>query len=36
MHPGPLGLDITEVSWLPAIFVAIVATANLTLADDLA
>jgi len=30
--PGPLGLDITEVSWLPAIFVAIMATANLTLA----
>src|SRR4029077_2750274 len=30
--PGPLGLDLTEVSWLPAIFVAIMATANLTLA----
>ncbi len=29
--PGPLGLDLTEVSWLPAIFVAIMATANLTL-----
>src|SRR5271170_6163869 len=30
--PGPLGLDLAEVSWLPAIFVAIMATANLTLA----
>jgi hypothetical protein len=30
--PGPLGLDLTQVSWLPAIFVAIVATSNLTLA----
>jgi hypothetical protein len=30
--PGPLGLDITQVSWLPAIFVAIIATSNLTLA----
>jgi hypothetical protein len=30
--PGPLGLDLPEVSWLPAIFVAIMATANLTLA----
>ncbi len=30
--PGPLGLDIQEVTWLPAIFVAISATSNLTLA----
>lgn len=30
--PGGLGLDIAEVSWLPAIFVAIMATANLSLA----
>jgi hypothetical protein len=30
--PGPLGLDLMEVSWLPAIFVAVMATANLTLA----
>jgi hypothetical protein len=30
--PGPLGLDIAQVSWLPAIFVTIMATANLTLA----
>ncbi|MET4291213.1 MFS family permease [Bradyrhizobium sp. LB8.2] len=30
--PGSLGLDIAEVSWLPAIFVAIMATANLSLA----
>jgi hypothetical protein len=30
--PGPLGMDLPEVSWLPAIFVAIMATANLTLA----
>lgn len=29
--PGPLGLDIAEVSWLSAIFVAIMATSNLTL-----
>jgi hypothetical protein len=28
---GGLGLDIAQVSWLPAIFVAIMATANLTL-----
>lgn len=30
--PGSLRMDIAEVSWLPAIFVAIMATANLTLA----
>ena len=30
--PGALGLDLVEVSWLPAIFVAIMATANLSLA----
>jgi hypothetical protein len=30
--PGPLGMELAEVSWLPVIFVAIMATANLTLA----
>jgi hypothetical protein len=30
--PGALGLEVAQVSWLSAIFVAVMATANLTLA----